>query len=160
MDKFFDRKLNLVKTPLKKDISWRISTYAVIRDQEKLLVVLPKYNNLYDLPGGGVNIDESAEEALVRECYEETGYKVKISSSKPLYVSESNFYAEDLGKYFHSVNLFYLAKLVNKKQNKSVINKIEKDEIDQVLWTNIRDLNKKNCHHLYLPVLKLLKVKK
>lgn len=157
MFKFFDRKRNPVKQPLKEDILWRISAYTVVRDNEKVLVVLPMYNTLYDLPGGGVNIDESAEEAVVRECYEETGYKIKVSSSMPLYVSESNFYAENNKEYFHSINLFYSAALLSGKQDKHVINAIEKDEINKVEWVNIKDLNEKNCHHIHYPVIKLLR---
>jgi 8-oxo-dGTP pyrophosphatase MutT (NUDIX family) len=32
----------------------------------------------YDFPGGGVEIEETVEEALIREFVEETGIKVKV----------------------------------------------------------------------------------
>jgi 8-oxo-dGTP diphosphatase len=32
---------------------------------------------LWEFPGGKINLDESAEEAVVRECHEETGLSVR-----------------------------------------------------------------------------------
>ena len=34
--------------------------------------------NYYETPGGGVDEGETPEQAVVRECYEETGYRVEV----------------------------------------------------------------------------------
>ena len=52
---------------------------AIIRDSEKLLYSLRTkhpYKNYYEFPGGKVEKNETPEDALYRECFEELGIKV------------------------------------------------------------------------------------
>lgn len=64
----------------------RLAAYAVlVSDADEIL--LTWFNGGSDggrpgwsLPGGGVEYDESIEDAVVRETYEETGYVVEIGS--------------------------------------------------------------------------------
>ncbi|MGM0436130.1 MAG: NUDIX hydrolase [Bacillota bacterium] len=49
---------------------------AVIVLNDKLVMLHLKTINLYTLPGGGIEPDETPEEALKREVMEETGYEV------------------------------------------------------------------------------------
>ncbi|HEX5086729.1 MAG TPA: NUDIX domain-containing protein [Nocardioides sp.] len=58
----------------------RLAAYAVVvDDQDRLLLAL--WNELaeplWTLPGGGVELDETIEEGVVREVREETGYDVE-----------------------------------------------------------------------------------
>lgn len=59
----------------------RLGAYAVIVD-ERDRVLLALWNELdvplWTLPGGGVELHESAEEGAVREVLEETGYDVEL----------------------------------------------------------------------------------
>jgi 8-oxo-dGTP diphosphatase len=59
----------------------RLASYAVIVD-ERDRVLLALWNEsaapLWTLPGGGVELEETVEEAAVREVREETGYDVEL----------------------------------------------------------------------------------
>jgi len=61
----------------------RVAAYAVIVDEHQRLL-LTWYNGEgrhdpgWSLPGGGVEYDETLEEAVVREVYEEAGYRVDV----------------------------------------------------------------------------------
>ena len=59
----------------------RLAAYAVIVD-DRDRVLLALWNEpeepLWTLPGGGVDLHESAEEGAVREVREETGYDVEL----------------------------------------------------------------------------------
>jgi 8-oxo-dGTP diphosphatase len=52
-------------------LRWRPSAYGIVLKDGKLLVS-PQFHG-YDLPGGGVELGETLEEALLREIREETG---------------------------------------------------------------------------------------
>lgn len=52
---------------------------AWIRDEDgRLLVVELHGAGLWGLPGGGIEPDETPEETVVRETFEETGYEVRV----------------------------------------------------------------------------------
>lgn len=54
--------------------------YSLITDDlnRKVLMVKNIDNDTWSLPGGGVEGNESLEEALIREVKEETGYEIKV----------------------------------------------------------------------------------
>jgi 8-oxo-dGTP pyrophosphatase MutT (NUDIX family) len=60
---------------LASDITYRPSVYGVVIKDDKMLLV-PQWDG-YDFPGGGMEIHETIEEALIREVWEETRYKIK-----------------------------------------------------------------------------------
>ena len=47
-----------------------------------------EYNNKWEFPGGAIEVGESIEQSLLREVYEETGYKVKIKEKLPMILNE------------------------------------------------------------------------
>lgn len=151
---FLDQNQKPVRKPRNKKISWRISAYAVIRRGKSLLMVKPQWNILWELPGGGIEINEDITKGIERECLEETGYQVKVSSDLPLYLNESNFYSNLHKKFFHSVIVIYTAKLSNLQQINNLINKAE---ISEIQWTLLERLNKKDCHPIIWPVIRKLK---
>ena len=54
------------------------SSCVVINEKEEVLLVLREDFRIWALPGGGVEPDETTEQAAVRETLEETGYRVEI----------------------------------------------------------------------------------
>ncbi len=72
----------------------RVAAYAVIEQQGRLL--LSWFNGseqLWTLPGGGVEWGETLHEGLIREVYEETGYRVEIGEHV---LTGMHYWAEDL----------------------------------------------------------------
>ena len=63
------------------DYDTRLAAYAVIvDDHDRILLALwnEAEEKKWTLPGGGVELPESAEEGAVREVREETGYHVEL----------------------------------------------------------------------------------
>lgn len=77
---------------------------VVVKDQKILTVKKIAYNNktMYILPGGGQDLGETLEEAVTRECLEETG--VMVEANELLYVSEY------IGKNHRKVDMLEISK--------------------------------------------------
>jgi len=83
------------------------ATAIFITNKERELLVVRRANEpakgSFDLPGGFVDVHETAEEAIIREVKEETGLQI----SKPQYLfSLPNIYRYS-GFDVHTVDLFY-----------------------------------------------------
>jgi len=107
-----DVKHNPAEVDVEK-LTFRPSVYGVLVENGKVL--LSKQWDGYDFPGGGIDIDETVEEALIREFEEETGLKVRlVDPNKPIYCRTS-FFAPNLsnkGKFWNSIMLYYLVEKV------------------------------------------------
>lgn len=57
---------------------FRIAVSALIFDDERILLALRRDIGWWNLPGGGMEIGETADEALCREVNEETGLEVEV----------------------------------------------------------------------------------
>jgi 8-oxo-dGTP diphosphatase len=56
----------------------RPGAYAVIRDGDDVLVTEQADPHEFQLPGGGLDPDEGLVRALHRECFEETGWRIRV----------------------------------------------------------------------------------
>ncbi|GGB27862.1 hypothetical protein GCM10011492_17610 [Flexivirga endophytica] len=84
----------------------RLAAYAVIvRDGAILLSWFNGSTPGWTLPGGGVEFDESIEEAVVRELYEETGYHVRVGA--PLTTDSFTVADDGRGRPFKSVRVLF-----------------------------------------------------
>ncbi len=57
---------------------FRIGVYALIFDEERVVLAHRREKDWWNLPGGGMEIGETVEEAIYREVREETGLEVQV----------------------------------------------------------------------------------
>ena len=95
-----------------KGNNWfRYRAAAIIVENDCALVAGNEKENYYYSIGGGVHMNEKAEDAVIREVTEETGVRYEIDK---LVVIHENFWigdgAYDKGLHCHEISLYYLMK--------------------------------------------------
>lgn len=70
-------KVRINDTDLKQDVRIRIASRALILNDSKIAILFSKKFQAYITPGGGVEGNETLEEACIREAKEETGFIVE-----------------------------------------------------------------------------------
>lgn len=94
----------------------------------------------YSLPGGGQHTSETLNDAIVRECFEETGYKVKVNNFVGIF--EEICKDEELVRlypdYAHKMYHIFLCELDN--EVKEVATEIDIMQLG-VEWIKISHLN-------------------
>ena len=160
---FIDARGRKVRRPKRAPILWRISAYTMVFHGGKILTVIPTWNTLFELPGGEAHVKESIITAAERECYEETGFRVRIHDNLPIHFGEEWFYSWPKKTFYHSTFFVFVAKLITKRQDLSVINTKDGNEIANVQWVDPRTCTKKNTHRIVYPaiqhVTRLIKIK-
>lgn len=79
---------------------------AVIINDGKVLAMKDNHADYYYLPGGRVQFNETAENALLRELKEELNIDAEIV--RPLYFNQ-NFFNEDVLKVdYHEIGIYFL----------------------------------------------------
>jgi len=93
-----------------KQYAMRKAARAVIIDDQQCVALLHVTTaNYYKLPGGGIEPNETIEEALHRECWEETGSKIEI-------IQEIGSVTEYRKMYeLTQISYCYLAKVIGEK---------------------------------------------
>ena len=79
---------------------------AIIIHEGKLLVMKDERSPYYYLPGGRVQLNESAEDAILREVKEELNINVK--NLRPLWLNQGFFVEDVTHEKFHELCLYYL----------------------------------------------------
>lgn len=88
----------------------RPGAYALITDSRKLVGVI-RSKGQYFLPGGGIEVGETAEDALIRELREELGWTARILAR----IGEAMQYLAAEGEGFFAVRgTFFRACLLEK----------------------------------------------
>lgn len=116
--------------------NFRYRAAAIIIENGKVLLIKSKFGDYYYSVGGGVHIGETAEEAVRREVYEETGVKYEVD--RLAFVHE-NFFTEDSDPgcpYHHEVAFYYLMKPCGKKYHAAS----ETDAGEKLCWLPIEEL--------------------
>lgn len=93
----------------------------------------------YDLPGGGQNQYETLEEAVERECLEESGFTVTVDRLVAIYeeISINKEFRKQYEQYAHKVHFVFLCHLLD-EPIKTVV---EKDlDMLESEWVNIYNM--------------------
>ncbi|MGN6331825.1 MAG: NUDIX hydrolase [Motilibacteraceae bacterium] len=89
------------------------SVTAVVTDEQgRLLLVHKTDNNLWALPGGGVDVGESVSQAAVREVKEETGIDVEVTGLVGLYTDPRHVMAYDDGEVRQQFSICFTTRLL------------------------------------------------
>lgn len=113
----------------------------IVEDGCVLLVGNSKEDYFYSV-GGGVHLGETAEDAVVRECLEETGVRFEIDR---LAVINENFWngngAYDKGLICHEISFYFIMKPRGTKELNSKSYTRFNDK-ETMRWISIKDLDK------------------
>ena len=120
-------------------LQWRPSAYGIIINDGKLLLL--KQTNGYDLPGGGLDLGESIEAAVIREVKEESGLEV---ANPKLLAATSSFYKPHLtdNKYVQTLMFYYECDLVGGEINNSGFDEWEQEYAIGAEWVPLTELDK------------------
>lgn len=130
----FGNKVNLFKDKF----SVRISGYAILIHEGKILLVNTKSSGKYYLPGGKVEIGEKIEEAIRREVKEEAGIEIEVE--KFFTFKESYFYYDPDDLAWQNYSFFFICKPLSFKLSED--NQVEFDEAYKPEWIEISRLKK------------------
>src|SRR3989344_777973 len=118
--------------PKGRKFRWRPSAYALVIENEKILIVKPNFGR-WCLPGGEINLGEKITDGIKREVLEETGYEIIFEDEHPIYFKDNFFYAPDIDEYYQSLIMVFKAKINGNKKDKM---KFDNEEIKEVKWIN------------------------
>jgi 8-oxo-dGTP diphosphatase len=124
------------------ELSWRPSIYAVLIQNESVLLV-PQKERGFDLPGGGVELGESLSEAAVREVKEETG--LDIDPGLVVAIREAFFVwapADPAARMAYQCLMFYVtATVVGGNLSTDGFDSRESQDADMAQWIPLRTLD-------------------
>lgn len=136
------------------ELSWRPSVYGIVIDDGKVLLS-PQFGDKFDLPGGGVDLGEDLEAAVMREVKEETGIDVEVIK---LVTVKSSLFASvhGDGKTYHSILIYYLCNKVGGKISDEGFDEYEKQYAGLAQWVSLSEVDTINIASTldYRPIVK------
>jgi len=154
MSIYYDHIRQPVEKPDTTPVVWRPSAYGVLTNEKgEWFMVEPTWAKEWDLPGGGIELEESVRDGLIREFYEETGYRVRVLG-QPMYLGESYFYHQKLG-FCHTIFSIFQVELVDEERDEQVVNTFDDGfEIRRGQWIDPMSLQEEAVHPIYWPFVK------
>lgn len=106
--------------------TWNGASVIVINNN-KLLIVKSKSEQKWSIPTGGIEKEETSEEAAIREVFEETGYSIRV-------LNHIKTLSKLVKEYKVTVD-YFLGEVLS---GKIVINDPD-DEIEEIKWITISE---------------------
>ena len=113
------------------------SVVVLFNEQGEILLEERSDDGYFDFPGGGIDLNESGEEAAKRELYEETGLIAEELRLFNVYTGEITKYVYFNGDVIYGVDLVYLCY----KYSGSLIP--QKEEVKSLRFVNINEMPEK-----------------
>jgi len=114
-------------------------TAVVVDDAKRILMVHKTDNDLWALPGGGMDLGEYMADAAVREVKEETGLDVAIVGLVGIYTDPNHVMAYDDGEVRQQCSICFRAELLGGEIWTS-------SETNEVKFILIDDLDRLHIH--------------
>ena len=108
-DFYIDRYGKFILKPEHITSSPRHSAHAVCIHNHALLLSRPADNPIWELPGGGIEDEESVSNTLIREIYEETGLILSDAPTVKLIYSQNIKYYADERQLFWDYSMGFYA---------------------------------------------------
>lgn len=124
---------------------FRYRAAGIIIEGDEILLAGTDFNGDYTYysVGGAVHVGELAEDACVREVFEETGVKFEIERLAVIHESFYNgFYFDTVGKICHEIAFYYLMKPRGTKKINITESKNSSGHIENMHWIKISQLDK------------------
>jgi ADP-ribose pyrophosphatase YjhB (NUDIX family) len=116
------------------------SVTAIVPNRAGALLLVHKTdNNLWALPGGGMDLGESMSAAVIREVEEETGVRVEVTGLVGIYTNPGHVMAYDDGEVRQECSICFIARPVGGELRTS-------DETSEVAWIPPNTLNSLQIH--------------
>lgn len=117
------------------------SVTVAVRDGAGRILLVHKIDNDYwALPGGAVDLGESAAEAALRETAEETGVTIELTGLVGIYTDPGHVMAYDDGEVRQQFSICFHAALI------SGVARQDDTEIKAVQWVDPSDLSTIKIH--------------
>ena len=110
---------------------------------------MPNKAIYYDLPGGGQNQYETLEDAVIRECIEESGYTVSVERLVAVYeeMSLNEKFRAEYEQYAHKVHFIFICRLTD-----TPLKELAEKDLDmlQSEWIDIENIDEIPLYPLLL----------
>jgi 8-oxo-dGTP pyrophosphatase MutT (NUDIX family) len=120
-----------ITVPL-QELFHRVSAYAVIIEENQILMVKTSNNKWY-FPGGGVDIGETLQDGVKREAWEELGVEVVVGPL--LYADDVVYFHDPIGNAAQLVRLFYECRPLAREFNFQ--NAEERNDFLEIGWVSL-----------------------
>lgn len=123
----------------------KITCRSVVEKDGKILTVYFNKTDHYNLPGGGLEKDETLKECCVRETLEETGYHIEVLAET---VTVMEYYPDSTWETH-----YYRCELINDKNHDTVLTEEEQLAQMETRWVELYHfleiLESSPTNHLY-----------